>query len=257
MKLTKINLEKLYTEFDKKEFVNPDPLMFLYDYKNPLDREIVGLIASSLAYGRVTQILKSISFVLGEMQSKGGPRKFIEKIEAKELKKIFKGFKHRFTTDVEMIAFLLAIKKVIEKNNSLQEFFCKNLTNKDENIMPALTEFVNGIRKLTGLSKSSLLPDPQKGSACKRLHLFLRWMARVDNVDPGGWTEVSPRLLIIPLDTHMYQFAINNKITTRKQADIITAIEITNYFKKFAPLDPSKYDFAITRTGIWKNNDPV
>ncbi|MGM0656228.1 MAG: DUF2400 family protein [Thermodesulfobacteriota bacterium] len=42
-----------------------------------------------------------------------------------------------------------------------------------------------------------LLADPGKTSACKRSHLFLRWMVRKDQVDPGGWANVPAAALTI------------------------------------------------------------
>ncbi|MGN0871401.1 MAG: DUF2400 family protein, partial [Victivallales bacterium] len=62
-------LEKLYRDYTKREYIDPDPLMFLYEYEEPADREIAALIASSLAYGRVQQILKSIRSALAVMGS--------------------------------------------------------------------------------------------------------------------------------------------------------------------------------------------
>ena len=67
--IDKSALEELYSRYNSREFVHPDPLEMLYDYENLPDREIAGLIASSLAYGRVTQILGSVSLVLERMRS--------------------------------------------------------------------------------------------------------------------------------------------------------------------------------------------
>ena len=60
-------LDNLYNQYNKRRYVHPDPLDFLYAYKDIRDREIAGLIASSLAYGRAAQILKSVSCVLESM----------------------------------------------------------------------------------------------------------------------------------------------------------------------------------------------
>ena len=65
----KKNLDKLYLKYNKKRYVHPDPLEFLYNYRDIRDREIAGFIASSLAYGRVAQILNSVSGVLDKMGS--------------------------------------------------------------------------------------------------------------------------------------------------------------------------------------------
>ncbi|MDR1620839.1 MAG: hypothetical protein LBS00_00525, partial [Synergistaceae bacterium] len=45
-------LEGLYFVYNRRELVTPDPLAFLYAYDDPLDREVAGLVASCLAYGR-------------------------------------------------------------------------------------------------------------------------------------------------------------------------------------------------------------
>jgi len=134
-----------------------------------------------------------------------------------------------------------------------------NFSNKqDENILPALSKFIQKDKSLREYKEKFLLSDPQMGSACKRLNLFLRWMVRQDLVDPGGWDKISRRKLIIPLDTHMYHFGKCYGLTKRNSADMKTAIEITNGFKRFEPTDPIKYDFSITRFGIrsdmcWNN----
>lgn len=100
-----------------------------------------------------------------------------------------------------------------------------------------------------------LLADPGKSSACKRSHLFLRWMVRKDRVDPGGWDSVSPACLVVPIDTHMYRIGSVLGFTRRKSADKMCALEITRGFRRLAPNDPVRYDFALTRFGIRQQFD--
>ena len=88
------------------------------------------------------------------------------------------------------------------------------------------------------------------GSACKRLFLFLRWMVRCDQVDPGPWKGVPAHRLIIPMDTHMHRISRLLGLTERKQADLKCALEVTRFFRNLVPEDPVKYDFALTRPGI-------
>jgi uncharacterized protein (TIGR02757 family) len=247
-KINKKTLDLIYQKYNKRELVDPDPLMFLYDYKRPEDREIVGLISATLAYGRVAQILKSIKAVLHPLGK--NPHSYLLGTSKKEINAALKGFKHRFTTDEEMAGLLIGIKEIISKHGTLQDLFYDDMNPKDENILPALGSFVRQIKKAGSIKKSTLLSDPQMGSACKRLNLFLRWMVRSDIVDPGGWTKIPAGKLIVPLDTHMYRFGKCYGFTKRKAADMNTAIEITNGFRKFEPSDPVKYDFAITRFGI-------
>ena len=75
-------------------------------------------------------------------------------------------------------------------------------------------------------------------------------MIRKDAIDPGPWTTISPALLIIPLDTHMFKVAKKFRMTKRKSPDGKAALDMTNAFKKMEPQDPLKFDFALTRLGI-------
>ncbi|MEA3486090.1 MAG: TIGR02757 family protein [Thermodesulfobacteriota bacterium] len=246
-------LEHLYGKYNKREFVHPDPLEFLYNYNELRDREIVGLIASSLAYGRVPQILKSVSNVLGKMMP--SPLRFIEESSMESLLRTFSSFKHRFTTGDEIAAILFGMKNVIMKYGSLHACFKVVFINNGESLLPAINKFTEELSDGFNCRSNSLLPSPAKGSACKRLNLFLRWMVRRDDVDPGGWDDISPSKLVIPLDTHMHRICLALGLTKRKQGDMKTALEITRSFQKIAPHDPVRYDFALTRLGIRKDTD--
>jgi uncharacterized protein (TIGR02757 family) len=246
-------LENLYSRFNKPEFIHPDPLEFLHNYSLTADQEIVGFIASSLAYGRVAQILNSVSFVLAAMGP--SPRVFIESASREKLSTSFSGFKHRFTTSDELIDFLLGMRQVIHDHGSLHRCFFKHHAAHDADTTRALQPFAEEFRSHMNADCNSLLPHPEKKSACKRLHLFLRWMVREDEVDVGGWEGVSPSKLVVPLDTHMHRIGLILGMTTRKQADMKTALEITHAFRKIVPDDPVKYDFALTRLGIRTDTD--
>lgn len=244
-------LEELYSIYNKRQFVHPDPLEFLYGYPDPSDREIVGLIASSLAYGRVTQILKSVKLVLSHLPE---PKKDLLKMDYEAIKQRFKDFKHRFTTGEDLTNLLWGIRKVVDEYQSLGEAFRSLYNPNDTTFVLAVARFVQLIREKGGFDANFLLPSPENGSACKRLFLFLRWMVRCDEVDPGGW-QLPTSKLIVPLDTHMFQIAKRLGFTCRKQADIKTAMEITEAFKKISPDDPVRYDFCLTRFGIHPDMD--
>lgn len=252
--LNKERLDELFTLYHHRSFVHPDPLEFLYGYPKLQDREIVALIASSLAYGRVAQILKSTSSVLERMG--GSPFSFLHNSTRKQLFSLFSDFKHRFTTGEELASMLWGVKHVLMEHGSLHDCFVSTLDDEDDIILPALSRFITLFRKNMPVVRNSLLPSPDKGSACKRLNLFLRWMVREDDVDPGGWGQVPAAKLIVPLDTHMHKIGLMLHLTGRKQADIRTAIEITHAFRTIAPDDPVRYDFALTRLGIRGEIEP-
>jgi uncharacterized protein (TIGR02757 family) len=244
-------LEYLYERCNRREFVRPDPIEFLYRYEDPADREIVGLVASSLAYGRVLQINRSVEVVLEKMTP--SPSRFIREASPESLLRTYSDFRHRFTTGDEMAAMLLGVRNVVLKYGSLQSCFTSALIRGAKTVTPALGLFVEKLSAGFPCSRNSLLPAPARGSACKRLNLFLRWMVRSDGIDPGGWHDVPVSTLVIPLDTHMHRVCRGLGLTRRRQADMRTALEITDSFREMVPDDPVRYDFILTRPGIWKS----
>ncbi|MBF0210287.1 MAG: TIGR02757 family protein [Desulfamplus sp.] len=260
----KKQLDIIYNAYNKKEYIHPDPLEFLDNYPDIKDREIAALIASSLAYGRVDQILKHVRLVFAIMHSsvnkdfscqsnKYSLNSYIINSSEPDIFIDFKRFKYRFTNGEHIASFLVGIKSMVKEYGSLKSFFLNGMTPKDETIIPALTHFVKRIKQSGNCG--NLAPDPDKGSACKRNALFLRWMVRKDEVDPGGWDQVSPAMLIVPLDTHMHHVGSLLGFTKRKQADMRTALEITDGFRQISPDDPVKYDFCLTRFGIHPEMD--
>ena len=237
-------LDGLYFVYNRRELIHPDPLLFLYRYNNPLDREIAGLVASSLAYGRVAQILKSVSRVLDPLGPR--PQRFLSAYPG-ELSRILEGFKHRFTTAGEMENLLANAARAQREHGSLEGLLCHCLE-RSHDLLSALDGFSDALSpERRGFP---LLTAPRDGSACKRLFLLLKWMVRRDDVDPGGWKVVAPRDLIMPTDTHIHAIALKLGLTKRKQADLVTALEITERFREIAPDDPTRYDFVLSRFGI-------
>ena len=241
-------LEALYRRYNRREFVHPDPLEFLYRYDSALDREVAGLVASALAYGRVRQILGSVTTVLERMGP--SPSAFVLANTGRRFRSIFSGFRHRFTTGDDLSGLLAGSRAVLKRHGSLQACFMCGIRHEDPTILRALTLFVGELKRGSTDGCGTLLPSPADGSACKRLNLFLRWMVRNDAVDPGEWPSALRRKLVVPLDTHMHGIGLALGLTRRKQADMRTAVEITESFKIIAPEDPIRYDFALTRPGI-------
>jgi uncharacterized protein (TIGR02757 family) len=248
----KQRLERLYKKYNRRQYVHPDPLEFLYAYKDVRDREIAGLVAASLAYGRVAQILASVSRVLDTMGS--SPFSFVVGSSEALIGKAFKGFTHRFATGRTLSYMLIGVKRIIDHFGSLHGCFLSGYDRKDDTVLSGLNVFAARLIDACEKSPEHLLPLPERGSACKRLHLYLRWMVREDAVDPGGWAGIPAAKLIVPLDTHMHAFGRSAGFTDRRQADMRAAMEITEGFRKMMPDDPVKYDFVLTREGIWKNN---
>jgi len=248
IKELKQKLEGIYSRYNHRRYVHPDPLEFLYSYDNIKDREIVGLVSSSLAYGRVTQILKSVEKILSKMGN--SPYKYVLRSGTGFLKKDFFSFKHRFTRGEEMACLLSVARKLIKRYGSLNEAFLEGYDEKDCNVAPAILAFSEKINVLSGNSCCSLIPSHEGRSAFKRLNLYLRWMIRNNGVDPGGWQGIPVSKLLIPLDIHMWRISGILGLTSRKQADMKAVLEVTESLKKIDKNDPIRYDFALTRIGI-------
>ncbi len=244
-------LDALHARLNRRALVSPDPLEVVYRYDDPRDREVVGLIAACLAYGRVAQILRNLYALLDALGP--GPAEVIRREGADAAARV-PGFRHRWTDASEMAGLLGGISAVLRRHGSLEGCFLAHCSASDEDTLPALSGFTRELRG--GAAANSLLSAPEKGSACKRLHLYLRWMVRRDEVDPGCWTGVSPGALLIPIDTHMHRIARGLGLTRRNQANLATVLEVTRGFRTINPADPLKYDFALTRLGIRSELNP-
>lgn len=241
-------LESLHRRFNKRKYLFSDPLLVLYRYEDPADREVAGLIASSLAYGNVRSILRGVDGVLRTMGP--SPSRYLHRRSPRCIKGDFSGFRYRVTSDGQMIGLLLGARSLLKEHGTLRESFLAQLLPQDTDTLGALGLWVDRMTAGAGAPLGHLLAHPGRGSACKRLNLYLRWMVRHDAIDPGGWEEVGAHRLIAPVDTHMHQMSLALGWTRRRQANLRTALEVTQGLRRYSPKDPLRYDFALTRPGI-------
>jgi len=249
-------LGKLYEKYNHHSFIKPDPLQFVYKYRRKADMEIVALLASSLAYGRVGQIEKSLTNLFGRMGN--SPFEYVQNFNTERREKL-KSFKHRFTTGDSLSDLLELLQVVLSRFGSLEELFMRGLSDDDKNIIPALSGFCDSLTAAysgqPARNLKYLLANPARGSACKRLNLFLRWMVRDDDVDTGLWKSIDKAKLIVPVDVHMARLCKILGLYKRNTVSLSTALEITESFRQISPADPVKYDFALSRIGIVENCD--
>lgn len=249
-------LEAAYARAPWDAWVAKDPLWHVRRFVDPLDQEIAGIVAASLAYGRVGSILPSVGRVLGAMDN--APRRFVEGFRLEKDAERFAGFAHRFHTPAAITAMVMAMQGAVERYGSLRALF---LTGHDEaapDTSEALTRFVRELRDLTPGEPGDkalygwrhFLACPTDGSACKRLHLYLRWMVRPGVPDVGAWPEVSPAKLLVPVDVHVANVARRMGWTRRASADRRMAEEITAVLRRADPLDPTRFDFILSHSGM-------
>lgn len=242
-------MDRLYDIYHKKENAAGDPVCALYRYGDNEDIEIAGLVASVIAYGRAVQIRKSMEAI--EAIWGKNPKDYLNERTPAMIKRDFQGFKHRWTTGAHIAALLQAIQALKEEHASLAGLFAEGIKAHEEDYSLAAARFAGALRLAGKGELDGIFPDPSKQSAMKRVHLYLRWMVRKDEIDPGAFSEVArPAKLVIPLDTHLFRFGCRMGWIETKSANLKSALCLTNAFRALRPHDPVRYDFTMVRLGI-------
>lgn len=251
-------LNRFYREYNFKERIKHDPIEFPRRYSLPRDIEIAGFITSCFAYGRV-ELFKP---VIEKILRLGGkhPARFFMNFTLKKDGKYFNDIRYRFNREKDVLCLAYMLSEALKRWNSLKSLFYHYYRPEQEDIGDALDSFVDFFLRIDTSqiyegnikphSLTHFFPSPKKGSACKRMNLFLRWMVRTRDIDFGIWNKIPPSKLIIPLDTHIAKISKCVGLTKRTSSDWKTAKEITEAFKKLDPEDPLKYDFALCHQGI-------
>lgn len=251
-------LDDLYESFNVADAAE-DPVQFLAGYPALPDREVAAFIAGALAFGRVSSVKASISRVLAAMGPH--PAAFVRDFDPRTHGPLFESFVHRWTRGPDIIALILVLQDMLRAHGSLEACFAAGLKPGDVDVQGALDAFsaracdvdlrpAYGRRLPARTGVHYFFSRPSGGSGCKRLNLFLRWMVRRDQVDPGGWTTVSPSQLIVPLDTHVIRLGRCLRLTRLTSPGWRMASEITASLRALDPHDPVRYDFSLCHLGM-------
>lgn len=239
-------LERVFAAYHHPRYIHPDPLEIVRAYRRRADREVAALICSSLALGRVSSILTACRRVLAAV---GEPRR-LGACTASYLRRRLDGFVYRFFDTDELLRYLLAVGSVLRRYGSLEAAFAAGIEPGRPREPAGLVSLTRALRESDDPPRSIILPDPARGSAAKRLRLFLRWMVRADTIDPGGWDAIGPGELTVPVDVHLHRIARRLELTSRARPDARAGIEITSALRLVDREDPVRFDFSLTRIGI-------
>jgi uncharacterized protein (TIGR02757 family) len=248
--LLKRRLDELVATFDVST-IEPDPLQLVLRFKDPLDQEVAGLIAAAFAYGRADIIVANMGVVLSRM--KPSPFRYLRTFDAREASQRFAGFAHRFHKTPDLVDFLQILATIIRKHGSIGALFQECYDSEDADIAQSLSRFTRTALATGNGARATLrylLTNPEDGSACKRMNLYLRWMVRRTPPDLGLWMFVDPAKLVMPLDTHVHRIATFLGLSDRKSGDWKAARALTDNLARFDAADPVRYDFALCRLGI-------
>lgn len=236
-------------QFNKPDFIENDPVSIPHMFKKKQDIEISGLFAAVLAWGQRKTIIRKCKELLERMDNE--PHNFILNHRDKDLR-VFSDFKHRTFNGIDTVYFIESLRALYLKHESLEDVFPVSAS--EITIEKGLIHFHHRFFSLEDHPHRTKkhLPTPERKSTCKRLVMYLRWMVRRDNngVDFGIWKKISPSQLVCPCDLHVDRVARKLKLIKRKQTDWQTALELTAHLRKFDPVDPVKYDFALFGLGI-------
>lgn len=245
-------LEELYRRYHRPEYLHSDPLEFVHRYQDPLEQEAAGLISALLAYGNVKSIRASAGAVLEHLGGSGELQRSVRGRRA-----LPRDWKHRFNTAEDMNLLLALLADTWQQYGSLGSRFAASHSSGfgiDATLNSVITEWKQKARASGGTRDGffHLLSAPEDGSCCKRWCMYFRWMVRKDALDPGTWMGLglSPKDLRIPLDTHTHRISQYLGLCTRKSPSWRSVLEVTGRLAEFDPVDPVKYDFALSRLGI-------
>jgi len=243
-------LETKYKQYNQPEFIELDPIQIPHQFTKKQDIEIAGFLASTLAWGKRATILKNANLLMSWMNH--APHDFILHFENLDLK-VFETFKHRTFNGEDCICFLKALQQIYHQTESLENAFFPSTLN--HNIQENISNFKKLFFTLPHLNRTEKhIADPMKGSAAKRINMFLRWMVRKDEhgVDFGIWKKIKPSELFCPLDTHSGNVARKLGLLCRQQDDWKAVEELTAQLRLFDKDDPVKYDYALFGLGIFE-----
>jgi uncharacterized protein (TIGR02757 family) len=254
MKLNKAELKEFLDEkvelYNQPAFIESDPISIPHQFTEKHDIEIAGFLAATIAWGSRKMILRNANRIMELLDH--SPYEFIMNSSNNEIK-IIERFVHRTFNSTDLIYFLKAVQNIYRNKGGLEKIFNDYQT--AGSLQPAIHEFHNIFFELPHEKRTERhVSDPFKGSAAKKLNMYLRWMIRNDNrgVDFGIWKTISPSILSCPLDIHSGNVARKLGLLKRNQNDSKAVIELDTYLRSLDKQDPVKYDFALFGLGIFE-----
>lgn len=248
-------LDRLVDYFNCVEFIETDPISIPHLFAGKQDREIMGFWAATLAWGQRATIIKNARRLAELMDF--APHDFMLHHGEKDRER-FQSFKHRTFQATDTRWFLEFFQQYYRQNDSLETAFTRHLNPSDPTVENALIGFHRDFFPSHAPQRTRKhVATPERGSTCKRINMFLRWMVRKDaaGVDFGIWENIQSRQLLIPLDVHVERVARRLGLLQRKQTDWQAVLELSENLCRFDPEDPVKYDFALFGIGV-SNAEP-
>jgi uncharacterized protein (TIGR02757 family) len=238
-------LDHKVEEFNTTSFIPNDPISLIHRFNRKEDIEIVGFLIATIAWGNRKAIIKSGEKLIAIMGD--SPYEFVMNYEGPSNET--KSFVYRTFNGVDLDFFFKSLRNIYE-HEGMESCFSEH-----PEILGATGRIIQFRSRFFSLLHEKRtekhVSNPAKGAAAKRLQMMLRWFVRYDHkgVDLGIWKSISPTELNVPLDVHTANISRKLGLITRKQNDLKSLEELMYHLRKFDPLDPSKYDYALFGLG--------
>ena len=252
MKKTEIKafLEEKVQQYESFDFIEVDPILIPHQFSQKEDIEISGFLAATIAWGNRKSIINNAQKMMDLMDQ--APYDFILNHKENDLQR-FEGFVHRTFNADDLRYFIKALRYIYQEHQGLEQLFCRYA--KPQSLQGAIHHLKQVFFSLPHQQRTHKhVSDPLKGSAAKRLNMYLRWMVRsnTNGVDFGLWKSLHPRQLSCPLDVHSGNVARKLKLLKRKQNDGKALAELDKALRKMDPEDPVKFDYALFGLGVFE-----
>ncbi len=248
--MAKLNLDEIKSFLDYKadlyenqNFIESDPISIPHLFSKKEDIEISAFITSTISWGQRKIILKNAKKIMKMMDF--SPYDFICNHSKKDLVPL-SNFVHRTFNGTDLTFFVKSLKNIYKNHNGLENIF--KTSKMSENMASSIHQMKKIFFSISHKNRTKKhISDPLKGSAAKRINMFLRWMVRSKKkkVDFELWKSINTRQLSCPLDIHTGRVARKLRILKRNQNDFKATLELDYYLRKLNSDDPVKYDFAL------------
>lgn len=233
-------LDSLVEKNNTEAFIKDDPVQFPHRFNDLRDIEIVSFLVATIAWGNRKMILNNSDKMLGMMGR--SPYDYVMSEGWKNLEP--DKCVHRTFFNRDLTYYCNGLRAIYQKHNSLEDIFAVGDT------WRGIQNFREMIAEANGATSKHIsnpcCEEPKKGSACKRLHMALRWLVRNDGiVDLGVWKRLKTSDLMIPLDVHVARVSRELGLIDRKSNDRQTVEMLTAKLREFDANDPVKYDYAL------------
>lgn len=243
-------LNKINDKVEQPDYISKDPVQFMHAFSDKKDMEIAGFLAANMAWGRRDIVVSKVNDLLQRMDY--APRQFIMNYSQADYHHL-QTFKHRTFKPIDMHGIFLSLQEIYKQYSDFEDFWTECYSaGKSEN-RPFLAIFHEKFFALNNdLAERTRkhISNPEKGSTCKRLYMYLRWTVRKNSpVDPGIWNFMDASELLIPFDVHVARQARKYGLLSRRTNDWKSVNELTKTLRALNPHDPARYDYALFGIG--------